>query len=215
MAFSRGELTHQLDLDKGDLQCELDYQERINNHADRPTNTLLQGVVESLLDGILILTEKGDLMSLNNSAQEVCDRLTTNASTPNIPKEVWHVCQMLIESFKNYSSDTVVVEDEISTEKFPLLRIRARWVSLKTSEQPYILVLLEDRYLANQRLAIAESIQYCLTPRETEVWQLYRTDCPRKEIAKKLFISVSTVKKHIKNVLAKRRMFQNEGLYLA
>lgn len=173
---------------------------------------LLQGVIESLLDGILIVTEDGVPIQRSTSAKRVCDRLTPNLSTPNLPKEIWRVCQTLIDSRQHYDADTVVViEDEITTEQFPQLRIRARWISLKTSDQPYILVLLEDRYLANKHLAIAEAMQYHLTPRETEVWQLCRTHCPRKEIAKKLFISMSTVKKHVKSILAKRRMFLDDG----
>ena len=186
--------------------------EPTNLQINVPEDTLLKRVIESLLDGILIVTEDGITIETSRSAQSVCDRLTPNPVPPHLPQEIWNVCQLLIDSRRHYDPDAVVViEDEISTKAFPLLRIRARWISLKTSDQPYILVLLEDRHRANQHLAIAESIQYHLTPRETEVWQLCRANCPRKEIAEKLFISKSTVKKHVKNILAKQRMFLHEG----
>ena len=174
-------------------------------------NILLKGVIESLLDGILILTTDGEIIEASVSAQQVCDRLTPNPVAPGVPKEVWRLCQSLIESRNYYSDHIVVLEDELNTEQFPQLRICVRWVSLKTSSEPYILVLIEDRHQANQRLAIAESFQYHLTPRETDVWQLYRTNYSRKEIAKKLFISIDTVKKHIKSSRAKRQMFLYEN----
>lgn len=186
--------------------------ETANVQLDGLNHTVLRGVIESLLDGILIVTEDGELIQISTSAKRVCDRLTPNPLTPDIPQEIWGVCQTLINSRRSYDPDAmVVIEDAITTEQFSQLRIRARWILRKTSDQPYILVLLEDRYLTNQHLAIAEAIQYHLTPRETEVWQLCRTNCPRKEIAKKLFISLSTVKKHVKSILAKRRMTLNDG----
>ena len=186
-------------------------KERNIYQAHLPENILLKGVIESLLDGILILTTDGEVIEASQSAQKVCDRLTPNPDIPNVPKEVWRLCQSLIESRNLCSDHIIVLEDELSTEQFPLLRIRVRWVSLKTSSEPYIMVLIEDRHQANQRLAIAESLQYQLTPRETDVWQLYRTNYPYKDIAQKLFISIDTVKKHIKSSRAKREMFLHEN----
>ena len=186
-------------------------KERNIYQAHLPENALLKGVIESLLDGILILTMEGEIIEASMSAQQVCDRLTPNRLKPNIPKEIWRLCQALIESRNYYADSTIVIEDELSTDQFPLLRLCVRWMALNASSKPYILVLIEDRYQSNQRLAIAESIQYQLTSREAEVWQLYRMNCPRKEMAKQLFISTDTVKKHVKNILAKRRMFRYEN----
>jgi DNA-binding CsgD family transcriptional regulator len=54
--------------------------------------------------------------------------------------------------------------------------------------------------------AIAEDAkQYNLTPRETEVWYLKQTNYSYKQIAATLYISVNTVKKHMKNIYFKQQ----------
>jgi DNA-binding CsgD family transcriptional regulator len=53
---------------------------------------------------------------------------------------------------------------------------------------------------------IAEVDKYGLTPREAEVWLLRRAKYALKEIATELSISLNTVKKHIKNIHAKREI---------
>jgi DNA-binding CsgD family transcriptional regulator len=46
--------------------------------------------------------------------------------------------------------------------------------------------------------------QYGLTPRQAEVWLLRRANYTYKEIAAELYISLNTVKKHMKDIQAKR-----------
>jgi DNA-binding CsgD family transcriptional regulator len=46
---------------------------------------------------------------------------------------------------------------------------------------------------------------YVLTPREAEIWQLRSEGLSYKAIASELFIAENTVKKHVKNILTKRR----------
>jgi DNA-binding CsgD family transcriptional regulator len=56
--------------------------------------------------------------------------------------------------------------------------------------------------------AIADAKPYNLTPRETEVWSLKQTNYTYKQIAATLYISVNTVKKHIKNIYFKQQTSQ-------
>jgi DNA-binding CsgD family transcriptional regulator len=67
-------------------------------------------------------------------------------------------------------------------------------------------VTLEDRKQSTQKAAIAEAKKYDLTPREAEVWLLRRAHYSYKEIAAKLYITVNTVKKHLKSVYAKQQV---------
>ncbi|MUG91303.1 winged helix-turn-helix transcriptional regulator [Scytonema sp. UIC 10036] len=53
---------------------------------------------------------------------------------------------------------------------------------------------------------------YGLTPREAEIWFLYRSRCSYKEIAERLYISVNTVKKHMKNIHSKQQSSLNQDL---
>jgi DNA-binding CsgD family transcriptional regulator len=69
-------------------------------------------------------------------------------------------------------------------------------------------VTLEDLTQVAQQLAIAAMHQYGLTPREAEVWQYRLQGYSYQQMAQELHISENTVKKHIKNILSKRRSVQ-------
>ena len=179
--------------------------ERQNPQPRQPDNILLQGVIESFFEGILILTEQGELVQANDLARQICEQLTQGKPQRNpVPQEIWCVCQALIESRSLYHNQPVIIESEITTDKLTWLRIRTQWLKLSAIKHPCLLVILEDRYQSVQNLAIAEVDKYSLTPREAEVWLLRRRQYALKEIATELSISLNTVKKHIKNIHAKR-----------
>jgi DNA-binding CsgD family transcriptional regulator len=168
-------------------------------------NALLQGVIESFLDGVLVLTEQGECVQANNLAYQICQQLTPASSQPNsVPKEIWDVCQFLIESRDVYPTQSRIIESEVALYPSTPMRIRVRWLNLNAISHPYLLVILEDRCQSIQNLALTEVEKYGLTPREAEVWLLHRANCTYKEIAVKLYISLNTVKKHLKNIQAKR-----------
>ena len=170
--------------------------------------TLLKIVIESFIDGILILTAQGEWVQSNEHARQICEKLTPGKLQPNsVPEEIWRVCRALIESRRSYPNQPVILESEITTDKQTPLRVRVRWFRLNAISSPCLLVILEDRYESIQNLAIAEVDQYGLTPREAEVWLLHRTNYSHKEIAEELYISLNTVKKHLKNIHAKRKAF--------
>ena len=181
--------------------------ERQNPQPRQPDNILLQGVIESFFEGILILTEQGELVQANDLARQICEQLTQGKPQRNpVPQEIWCVCQALIESRSLYHNQPVIIESEITTDKLTWLRIRTQWLKLSEIQHPCLLVILEDRYQSVQNLAIAEVDKYSLTPREAEVWLLRRRQYALKEIATELSISLNTVKKHIKNIHAKREI---------
>lgn len=187
------------------LHSSISTLERQSPKQRQPDNILLQGVIESLFDGILILTEQGELVHANDLARQICEQLTQGKPQRNpVPEEIWRVCQALIESRSSYHNQPVIIESEITTDKLTRLRLRTRWLKLNVIQQPCLLVILEDRYQSVQNLAITEVDKYGLTPREAEVWLLRRRQCALKEIATELTISLNTVKKHLKNIHAKR-----------
>lgn len=61
----------------------------------------------------------------------------------------------------------------------------------------------------DQSLILAEIERYSLTDREAEVWKLRQQGTSYKEISKQLFISVNTVKKHLKNIFTKIARIEN------
>lgn len=172
--------------------------------------SFLQAVLEGFIDGILILTDQGEWLHANNCAYQICRQLTQNASTNLVPKEIWRACQALIGSLDWQPEQSVLIEDEIKTDDLTAYRLRAQWLQLETIQRPCVLVTLEDRQQSIKNLAIAEAQKYGLTPRETEVWLRYRIGYSYKEIASDLYITPNTVKKHMKNILAKRKTITEE-----
>jgi DNA-binding CsgD family transcriptional regulator len=66
------------------------------------------------------------------------------------------------------------------------------------------LVTIEDRQQSTHNAALTDVKKYGLTPREAEIWLLRRANYSYKEIADRLFITLNTVKKHMKNIYAKQ-----------
>lgn len=172
---------------------------------------LLQAVIESFVDGILILTTQRELLHVNECARQICRKFTGGKSSVGaVPEEIWRVCQSLIDSRELFPRENIVIESEIETERALKLRLRARWLSLANGEQNYMLVLLEDRNQTSQSVALSDAKKYGFTDREAEVWLLRQANLSYREIADRLYITINTVKKHLKNIHAK----QQEMLWL-
>lgn len=176
-----------------------------DTYRNADISILLQGVLESLIDGIMIVSDQGELLFANGCAEQICRQLTENLSRcNNVPRQIWRSCQALIKGRELFSAEAVVIEDEIKTDEDNAIRIRARWLDLNSVERPCLLVALEDQQQSAQYKAIAEAQKYGLTERETQVWMLKRAGYTYKAIASQLHIAEDTVKKHIKSIHAKR-----------
>lgn len=68
-----------------------------------------------------------------------------------------------------------------------------------------MVVFLEDRQETQLEDLRLQKEQYDLTERETEIWMLLQQEYSYQEIARRLQISLNTVKTHVKNIYAKRR----------
>jgi DNA-binding CsgD family transcriptional regulator len=167
---------------------------------------LLQAVIESFVEGILILTDKQELLHINQCASRICQQLMPDSVDINmIPEEIWHVCQSLINSREVFPEEKISLELEIETPKSVKILVRARWLQLSTSDGNFILVTLEECERIGNGMAIADAQKFGLTSREAEVWQLRSNSLSYKEIAAKLYITINTVKKHLKNIYAKQQ----------
>ncbi|BAU12360.1 two-component response regulator, CheY subfamily [Leptolyngbya sp. NIES-3755] len=167
-----------------------------------PLNPLLTTVIEGFIDGILIMTPQGSIVYANTCAIDICRQLSTRQE---IPKEVWRVCEALLESRELYGKHPLIIESEVTTHHARSFRLRVQWLQLDTVKQTCLLVRLEDQQQALKRLAHSEAHQYGLTSREAEVWLLRRYNLSRREIAESLCITIDTVKKHLGNIRSKRQ----------
>jgi DNA-binding CsgD family transcriptional regulator len=176
------------------------HQPSLKVQKENSQTHLLQGVMEGLIDGVMIITPQGELIQANCNALQICQQLSSNL-TPAIPAPLWRCCQAAIESRELFPQQPLTIEDEIASP-FGAIRIRVRWLDVE--DLPCLLVTLEDQSQSAQYRAIAESVKYGLTARETDVWRLRRAGCSYKEIAARLYLAENTVKKHIKNIHVKR-----------
>jgi hypothetical protein len=84
-----------------------------------------EGVIESFFHGILILTEQGKLVHVNDLARQICEHFSQVKSQLNpVDKEIWRVYQALIESRNSYHNQPVIIESEITIDKLTRLRLR-------------------------------------------------------------------------------------------
>jgi len=166
----------------------------------------LKGVLESMMDGVLVLTCHGKLVYANQGARQLCHQILQDLSQPNlIPQQVWNICEALIDSRALFPDYSLIIEDEISIAEVHIIRLRARWLEFDQAIGLCLLVTLEDRSQSAKNIALTEAHRYGLTERETEIWSLRRANFTYKAIAARLHIAVDTVKKHIKNINAKRQ----------
>jgi DNA-binding CsgD family transcriptional regulator len=178
----------------------------------------LQAVIEGFVDGILILTELGAWVHANATAQQICRQLTIEPLQPHaVPKEVWRVCWSLIDSRERFPEQRLILESEVTTRTGTTVRIRAQWLEAQVDIKPpgcqqdpvafdarhYLLVVLEDRCQSMKNLAASNAKKYGLTRRQAQVWTLRQAGHSYQEIAAQLYITLNTVKKHIKDINAK------------
>jgi DNA-binding CsgD family transcriptional regulator len=168
---------------------------------------LLQGVLEGLTDGILILSEQGEWVYHNYYAYCLCQRLNQDGDdTRTVPEVIWRNCEALLESRTLFPDQPIVIESEIALNSLDVYRIRVRWLTLEDSSRPYLAVLIEDRRQSMQSRAIAEAILYDLTPRQADVWLLRRAGFSYQQIAMELYITLNTVKRHLKDIYLKQKL---------
>lgn len=173
-------------------------------HSKPPS--LLKAIIEGFVDGVLIVTEKGECIHANECGRKICRQFFQgNFQSHSIPQSIWHVCESLIDSRELFPDQRMIIEAAIELSDLATFRVRVRWLELAENESSYLLVTIEDTNQSTHNAAIAEAKKYGLTPREAEVWLLRRADYSYKEIAAKLYITLNTVKKHMKSVYAKQQ----------
>ncbi|MGD1874607.1 MAG: helix-turn-helix transcriptional regulator [Mastigocoleus sp.] len=167
---------------------------------------LLQAVVEGFVDGILILTNQGDLVHINESARYALKKMNRWIDgKQQIPTEILRVYESLIESRELFPEENISIESEIEANENLKLRIRARWLNISEDNNSFLIVTLEDKYQTQKSIAIADAKKYGLTSRETEVWLLRQENLSYQGIADRLYITINTVKKHLKSIYAKQQ----------
>ncbi len=183
---------------------ETQAQENIKYDSKRAD--FLQEVIEGLEDGILILNKAGKVLHANASAYRICCEFhQENCQDNSVPPAIWNLCESLLSNQSWLADKMIIFSDEIVIDKLNVFRIRVRLLDLEGFDAPCLLVTIQNKYESLKHVALSEVKKFELTRREAEIWFLYRNNYSYKEIATQLFITINTVKKHMKNIHAKRQ----------
>lgn len=168
--------------------------------------TLPAEVIADLIDGVLILTDKKEIVYANDCARRVLRQLNTEQSSTNkIPEEISHICQTLVDSRHLFPNQYWLIESKIFSGTSVVFNIRARWLKLKDRENPCLWLSIRDQCHYIKDIVNEESRKYGLTSREEEIWLLHRANYTYKQIAIALCITPNTVKKHMKGIYSKQK----------
>lgn len=174
-------------------------------------STLLIAAIESFTVGLVIVGWNRKILHHNKYAQDLLHKIS-HPSSHVIPKILWDICHRLIEDHNESSNDlsknqTTILEDEIPIDHRNIhIQVQQfKWRSYGYHSREFFLITLEDRQKRLTTIVDQEAQDYKLTPREAEVWHLKRLNHSYKEISNILFISENTVKKHVKNIHAKKK----------
>lgn len=168
--------------------------------------TAMSALLESFPDGIIVLTPTGTCLHINRQGRYLCRRLEPQGNLPHtFPREIRNLCDHLIESRELLPENRLVLSHTVTSLDGCMIALRVQWIEFGEEDTPALLVTLEDRTQTTRFTALLESLQFKLTPRETEVWLLRKANYSYDAIATQLFIATNTVKRHLKNIYAKRK----------
>ncbi|WP_272063147.1 helix-turn-helix transcriptional regulator [Oscillatoria sp. CS-180] len=167
--------------------------------------------LENHIGSVLIITEEGDVIYATESLRDQLEKLAEDTvDSSSMPQEISLIFQVLQQCRNQFPNQNWAIEFDIFTKGAIALRIRSRWLKLEGFDKPCLSIVLEDRQHMVQDIILDEVQDWGLTPREREVWLLYQDGCTYSQIAKKLYITINTVKKHMRSVHAKRRTQSND-----
>ncbi len=178
--------------------------------SEAPALNLIQSsLLESLHQGVIVTSDSLKPLYWNTRARQLCQHLAGGDVQPiELPTAVTEVCRRLMRHERLSELPLIL---ECQTAAGQTIRMNARWLHLaddRATQQPYILILLENCNDLLQEEVRIERKKYDLTEREAEVWMLLRQEYSYQDVAKLLQISLNTVKTHVKNVYAKKRSCQ-------
>ncbi|MGF1458544.1 MAG: helix-turn-helix transcriptional regulator [Leptolyngbyaceae cyanobacterium] len=162
--------------------------------------------LENHIGSVLVLTEDKKILyateSLKNLLQESPEDGTSKVVAT---QEIGVITDILKQCRDAFPQQNWAIDFDIFTKDSITLRIRSRWIKLEGLDSSCILLIVEDRQQLVKDIVLNEAQQWGLTTREQEIWLLHQQGYSYREIAEKLFICISTVKKHMRSVHAKRR----------
>lgn len=186
---------------------------------------------ETMLDqlfpsqGLLLLSRSGQVVQSSPKARALCQALQIGTdSMPQksgpksgsksgqrcqdlwaLPAQIRALCKSMLDSRNEFPTQRLQLHDEIDIDGEGCIHLNGEWVDWGEAEPTYLLITLENLAELSVQRATFDAHRYQLTARETDVWQLALQGLSYGDIADRLFVSLNTVKRHMKSIYEKRR----------
>ena len=196
--------------------------ESLFSTTDAITVDYLAIVFETFLDrifasqGFMLLDQTGSLVQSSPTARSLCRawqkvaeiqvcQLGSRHQDMALPADIQKLALSLIEGRQLFPELKFQLQDTVLLQENTRINIQAEWIILESQRSSYILVTLENLTEVAHQRALFDAYQYHFTQREIEVWELHLQGLSYRQIAQALFISVNTVKRHMKSIHSKRK----------
>lgn len=180
-----------------------------NHSITRPYNFQISNLfLENHIGSVIVLNESGEVIYATENLRDQLSETTDSQPTEDqsLRQKVALIGEMMGQCRDRFPQQNWVLELDIFTQASGLLRIRSRWLKLEASEHPCILLIVENRQQFVQDMVLNEAQTWGLTAREQEVWLLHREGQTYRQIATRLFITINTVKKHMRSIHGKQKV---------
>ncbi|MGB5899032.1 MAG: hypothetical protein WBD58_01505 [Geitlerinemataceae cyanobacterium] len=111
----------------------------------RQKAVFLSTVPDSLVGGVLIVAESGEVVYANPKARDLCRQLPSHSSeSETIPEVVWQLCQSLMESQDLFPHRHLILESEVENDRTGNLNLQVRHFEFDRRDRSYLLVTLDE-----------------------------------------------------------------------
>ena len=162
--------------------------------------------------GLLLFNREGHLIQSSPKARALCQVLQQTADPTwkplsgwGLPPSIQALCRSMIDSRDEFPNHSIQLHDEIQIMDHCCIYLNGEWIDWGGTEPTYLLITLENRAECSEKRALFDAHRFQLTERETEVWTLALQGYSYNQIGEQLFISLNTVKRHMKSIYDKRR----------
>ncbi|PSN16369.1 hypothetical protein C7293_02880 [filamentous cyanobacterium CCT1] len=177
------------------------------------------GIALSLLvDSFLLLNADGGIILSNAKGEELLQKMQTSRDKSSrqpqvtLPEAVLKACDLLLENCAILSDQSLPTQ--VALTVYPNIQLRISLIETEDEWNPLFLVVMEDKQQSSLTQATVDQWLFGLTNREKEVWTLRLQDYAYQEIAETLYLSVNTVKRHMKAILAKQEQWRYDTFEL-
>ena len=158
----------------------------------------------------LLLTPSGHVIQSTSKARELCGSIhsvlvSDMVSLKALPQPVKQLHQLLMDSRAEFPGLPLQMTEQIMLDNGLQISFNGEWINLEGELSDCILIKIEDVTQTMAQRARCDACRYNFTPRETEVWALHMQGLSYREVGQQLFITMSTVRKHMKSIHSKRR----------